>query len=93
MFNINAITDIDALMWAVALCIYAALEQIVSDLFAAGSDTVTNSLKWLIQYMVENPDKMKKCQEEIDRVVPAGSSVALEHRSQLVKWMINTLPA
>ena len=64
-------------------CVFlSALEQIVSDLFAAGSDTVTNTLKWAVNYMVTCPEKMRLCQEQIDKVVPSDRLVSLEDKEK-----------
>ena len=60
--------------------LYLALQQIVSDLFGAGSDTVSNTLKWVVNYMVTYPYKMRLCQEQIDNVVPTDRLVSLEDR-------------
>ena len=62
--------------------LYLALEQIVSDLFGAGSDTVSNTLKWAVNYMVTCPNKMRLCQEQIDSVVPSDRLVSLEDRAK-----------
>ena len=62
--------------------LYLALEQIVCDLFGAGSDTVTYTLKWVVYYMVTCPIKMRLCQEQIDSVVPSDRLVSLEDRDK-----------
>ncbi|XP_040002079.1 cytochrome P450 2U1 [Xiphias gladius] len=45
------------------------LFYIVGDLFIAGTDTTTNSVLWILLYMVLYPDVQDKVQEEIDEVV------------------------
>ena len=60
----------------------SALENIVNDLFAAGTETVGTTLKWVIRYAVEFPEEAKRCQAEIDRIVPTGSLVSLQHRDE-----------
>ncbi|XP_066295638.1 cytochrome P450 2D6-like [Branchiostoma lanceolatum] len=53
-----------------------------ADLFFAGTDTTTNTLRWSLLYMTLNPDIQHKLQEELDVVVGAGLPT-LSHRSQL----------
>ncbi|XP_058495689.1 cytochrome P450 2U1 [Solea solea] len=45
------------------------LFYIVSDLFIAGTDTTSNSLLWILLYMVLYPDIQDQVQAEIDEVV------------------------
>ncbi|XP_035002562.1 cytochrome P450 2U1 [Hippoglossus stenolepis] len=45
------------------------LFYIVGDLFIAGTDTTTNSVLWILLYMVLYPDIQEKVQAEIDDVV------------------------
>ena len=63
--------------------------QIVSDLFAAGSDTVTNMIRWVVFLMIKYPDTMKKCQEEIDREVASDKLVSLIDRPKYAIIIIN----
>ena len=61
--NINSIF-IDTFFY-----IITALYQIISDLFAAGSDTVTNMLRWVVFYMAKYPEMARRAQKDIDEVV------------------------
>ncbi|KAE8300262.1 Cytochrome P450 2U1 [Larimichthys crocea] len=45
------------------------LFYIIGDLFIAGTDTTTNSVLWILLYMVSHPDIQDKVQAEIDKVV------------------------
>ncbi|XP_066275396.1 uncharacterized protein [Branchiostoma lanceolatum] len=38
----------------------------VGNLFAAGTDTTANSIRWALLYLVRNPDVQRKVQDEID---------------------------
>eukprot|EP00092_Neocalanus_flemingeri_P005823 GFUD01006267.1.p1 GENE.GFUD01006267.1~~GFUD01006267.1.p1 ORF type:complete len:485 (-),score=98.81 GFUD01006267.1:202-1656(-) len=38
----------------------------IVDLFAAGSETSSSTLRWAILYLVLNPEVQEKCQEELD---------------------------
>jgi len=42
---------------------------IILDLFLAGAETTSTSLKWAILYMILNQDVQEKCRNEIDEVV------------------------
>ena len=50
------------------------------DLFRAGTETTSCSLRWLILYMIRYPDVQKKCQEEVDRLVGESRMIALSDR-------------
>lgn len=45
------------------------LFYIIGDLFIAGTDTTTNSVMWILLYMVLYPDIQDKMQKEIDEVI------------------------
>lgn len=45
------------------------LFYIIGDLFIAGTDTTTNSVLWILLYMVLHPDVQDQVQAEIDEVV------------------------
>lgn len=42
---------------------------IILDLFLAGAETTSTSLKWAILFMILNPEAQDKCRAEIERVV------------------------
>merc|ERR1719483_650733 len=44
------------------------LAIIAMDLFAAGSETTSTTLRWAILYMVLSPEVQTKCKEEIDKL-------------------------
>ena len=39
------------------------------DLFLAGTDTTAGTLRWLLLYLIRNPDVQQKCQNEIHKVI------------------------
>ena len=41
----------------------------VQDLFVAGTETTSTTLRWGLLYMITNPQVQKKVQEEIDDVL------------------------
>ncbi|XP_078495682.1 cytochrome P450 2C25-like [Ciona intestinalis] len=45
------------------------LEMSIMDLFQAGTETTSTTLRWAILYMVNNPNIQKKVQQEIDDVL------------------------
>ena len=45
------------------------LFQTIMDLFIGGTETTTNTLRWMLLYLINNPDVQKKCQEEINKVM------------------------
>ena len=44
------------------------LKVVLTDLFLAGSDTVSTTLSWAILYVAAHPDIQQKVQAEIDKV-------------------------
>jgi len=50
------------------------------DLFVAGSDTTTITLRFALLYLIMHPDVQVKVQEEIDRVVGQDRSVTLQDK-------------
>ncbi|XP_066553586.1 cytochrome P450 2K6-like [Amia ocellicauda] len=51
----------------------------VTNLFVAGTDTLSNTLSWAILLMIKYPDIQKQVHEEIDRVI-GGSTPRIQHR-------------
>ncbi|CAL4103170.1 unnamed protein product, partial [Meganyctiphanes norvegica] len=62
---------------------YSDLLASLDDLFAAGSETTSTTLRWFIMFMVLHQDVQCKIQEELDRVVPRSRSPCLEDRESL----------
>ncbi|KAF2349594.1 Cytochrome P450 [Trinorchestia longiramus] len=60
-----------------------ALNQIVSDMFSAGSDTVNHMLKWVVFFLARYPDCVTRMQKEIDAVVPRDRMVSLDDKPNL----------
>ncbi|NXP14729.1 CP2D3 protein, partial [Thinocorus orbignyianus] len=48
---------------------HSNLRLVTADLFAAGSDTTSTSLRWAILYMLLHPEVQSKVQAEIDEVI------------------------
>lgn len=44
------------------------LVLIIFDLFAAGSETTSTTLRWAILHLILNPDIQRKCQQELDQI-------------------------
>ncbi|KAA0190606.1 cytochrome P450 CYP3214A14 isoform 2 [Hyalella azteca] len=60
-----------------------ALNQIVGDLFIAGSDTVNNMLKWVAYLLARYPEYATRMQQQIDAVVPRDRMVSLDDKPSL----------
>ncbi|XP_018426075.1 PREDICTED: cytochrome P450 2K4-like [Nanorana parkeri] len=58
------------------------LTALVGNLFAAGMETTSTTLRWALLLMIEYPDIQKKVQDEIDKVIGTAQST-LEHRKQM----------
>jgi cytochrome P450 family 2 subfamily J len=52
------------------------------DLFVAGSDTTTITLRFALLYLVLHPDVQVKVQQELDRIVGHDRSVSLQDKDQ-----------
>ncbi|KAK0139635.1 Cytochrome P450 2U1 [Merluccius polli] len=59
------------------------LFYIIGDLFIAGTDTSTNSILWMLLYMVLNPDVQEKVQAEMDQVVGRERLPSMKDRGSL----------
>ncbi|XP_047222673.1 cytochrome P450 2U1 isoform X1 [Girardinichthys multiradiatus] len=59
------------------------LFYIIGDLFIAGTDTTTNSVLWVLLYMVLYPDIQDQVQAEIDTVVGRQRPPSLTDRGRL----------
>ena len=44
------------------------LVLIIFDLFAAGSETTSTTLRWAVLYLILNPEIQRRCQQELDQV-------------------------
>jgi cytochrome P450 family 2 subfamily K len=58
----------------------AGLMQVIADLFSAGSDTVSSSLKWVAFLLARYPDVAERLRQQIDDVVPRDETVSLLHK-------------
>ncbi|NXD80165.1 CP2K6 protein, partial [Halcyon senegalensis] len=58
------------------------LTEVVRNLFAAGMETTSTTLRWGLLLMMKYPEIQKKVQEEIDRVI-ASNPPRIEHRTQM----------
>ncbi|XP_035686681.1 cytochrome P450 2U1-like [Branchiostoma floridae] len=56
---------------------------IVYQLFVAGTDTTSTTLRWALLYMILHPDIQEKVQQEIDSVLGPNQEPAMAHRSQM----------
>ncbi|XP_047738360.1 cytochrome P450 2L1 isoform X3 [Hyalella azteca] len=56
---------------------------IMGDMFFAGSETTTTTLRWMILYMAINPEIQAKVHKCLDEVVPKDRLPSLNERNQL----------
>jgi cytochrome P450 len=59
------------------------LVQAVVELWIAGQETTSNTLAWMILYMMENPEIQKKAHEELDNVIGNDRLITLEDKTEL----------
>ncbi|XP_067106216.1 cytochrome P450 2U1 [Osmerus mordax] len=59
------------------------LFYIIGDLFIAGTDTTTNSILWILLYMVLYPEVQERVQAEMDQVLGPGRPPSLSDRGRL----------
>lgn len=57
-----------------------SLTSVVGDLFAAGSDTTSSTLSWMILYLAKFQHVQEKLQAELDTVVGKSRSPTLADR-------------
>ena len=52
------------------------------DLFAAGGESTTATLKWILIFLAKFPEVQAKVQKEIDSVVPRDRLPGIEDRDR-----------
>uniref|UniRef100_A0A8C3C3T1 Cytochrome P450 n=1 Tax=Cairina moschata TaxID=8855 RepID=A0A8C3C3T1_CAIMO len=58
------------------------LTEVVRNLFAAGTDTTSTTLRWGLLLMMKYPEIQRKVQEEIEQVI-GSNPPRIEHRTQM----------
>jgi len=62
---------------------YNDLFNLIEDLFVAGSETTSNTIRWVIIFMALNPDAQAKVHAEMDEVVPRDRLPSLGDKQKL----------
>ncbi|XP_029473195.1 cytochrome P450 2J5-like [Rhinatrema bivittatum] len=57
--------------------------QVMIDLFVAGTETTTTTLRWALLYMVTYPEIQEKVQKELDAVLGSSQIIHYEDRKRL----------
>ncbi|XP_013391064.1 cytochrome P450 2J6-like [Lingula anatina] len=57
--------------------------RIIIDLYLAGTDTTSNTLRWSLIHMVNHPDVQKRVQQEIDQVVGQSRVAKMEDKARM----------
>ena len=56
--------------------------EIVMDLFAAGTETTSNTLKWFILYMMHEQAVQEKCYQEIAKNIGTSATIKMSDRGK-----------
>ncbi|XP_072520417.1 cytochrome P450 2D3-like [Salminus brasiliensis] len=59
------------------------LQRYVIDLYAAGTDTTSNTLSTAFLYLMTHPDIQERCQQEIDAVLEGKANASYEDRHNM----------
>ena len=59
------------------------------DFFLAGTETTTTTTLWALVFMVENPDILRKVQEEIDGSVGRETTVTTSDRGKYLQKVVS----
>ncbi|XP_069970562.1 cytochrome P450 2L1 [Penaeus vannamei] len=59
------------------------LKNLLGDLFVAGSETTSSTIRWAIYYLAKYPEVQAKVQREIDSVVPRDVLPSIQQKSSM----------
>ena len=59
------------------------LVRCLCDMFAAGTETSSNTTKWALLFMIQNQDIQHSVQKELDQVIDGGRMISLKDRPNL----------
>ncbi|XP_047410506.1 cytochrome P450 2C9-like [Sciurus carolinensis] len=60
-----------------------ALVNLVNDLFGAGTETISTTLRYGLLHLLKNPEVTEKVQEEIDRMIGRHCSPCMQDKSSM----------
>ena len=58
------------------------LKVSIGDLFAAGSETTSSTLRWFVLLMATHPEEQKKAQDEMDKIIPRFQIPTLQDKDK-----------
>ncbi|KAH7691341.1 CBN-CYP-33C9 protein, partial [Aphelenchoides avenae] len=59
------------------------LTDLCADLFAAGQETTSSTLKWAVAYLLNNPEKQEKLHDELDEIVGSDRLITMSDMPSL----------
>lgn len=59
------------------------LLYIVAELFAAGTETISSTLRWALVYLLNHPHVLDRVQAEIDDVIGPDQEPSMKHKLQM----------
>ncbi|KAG1698859.1 Cytochrome P450 18a1 [Nymphon striatum] len=59
------------------------LKSLIVDLFIAGTETTSTTLRWAVVYMLHHPEIQQKIHTEIDEIVGPERPISMEDKSKL----------
>ncbi|KAI4985123.1 hypothetical protein ZWY2020_017753 [Hordeum vulgare] len=63
------------------------IKAVIFDIFAAGSETSTTTLEWIMAELVNNPSVMHRATAEVRRAFEAGGKVVEQQLGELVPYL------
>ena len=59
------------------------MQRLILDLFVAGTETTSHTLRWILLFLIHHPEIQVKCQKELDGVIGSSRPPSLTDRQDL----------